>query len=425
MRNSKKAFFFFFLIMGEASVFAQDTALTIERCYALARDNYPLIRKQELITRGKEYTVQNVSRLFLPRLTMSGQASYQSETIDFSAALPNLPGNSFPELSKDQYRIQADIDQVIYDGGTAKFRKASANIQASIQQQYLELSLYKLRERVTETYFAILLIEEQSKQNELRSADLREALAKTEGAYDNGTAYKSNVDELKAELVGIRMTAIELGATNKSYRKMLALLTGRENPDSLRLVMPEQKFGEAVIRRAELKLYEWQQRALDIREKHLKSVYTPRISGFAQAAYGQPTLNFIEDRFGPWFMGGIRLKWALGSLYTLKNDRDLLTVERQMTDINEEVFLFDTRLTLAGQQEEINKYRDLIKQDDEAIVLRRSVKVAAEAQLENGVITAHDFIVQVNAENRARQMKILHSIQLLQAMYKYLNTSGN
>ena len=53
------------------------------------------------------------------------------------------------------------------------------------------------------------------------------------------------------------------------------------------------------------------------------------------------------------------------------------------------------------------------------------MKKAAAAQLENGVLSAHDYINQVNAEDQARQSLILHQTQLLQAQYNYQNTVGN
>ena len=65
------------------------------------------------------------------------------------------------------------------------------------------------------------------------------------------------------------------------------------------------------------------------------------------------------------------------------------------------------------------------EKDDAIIALRESVKNAAGAQLENGVLSAHDFITQVDAEDQARQSLILHRIELLQAQFNYQNTTGN
>ena len=66
-----------------------------------------------------------------------------------------------------------------------------------------------------------------------------------------------------------------------------------------------------------------------------------------------------------------------------------------------------------------------MRTDDEIVDLRVSVKNTAIVQLENGVITANDFLREINAEDQARQDRLLHEIQLLMAQYNYQNTSGN
>src|SRR6478609_4517532 len=90
------------LIIVTTTVKAQAKQLTIEDCYQLARQNYPLIKKQDLIAKTSRYSLDNASKLYLPQVTVNGQASYQSETINFSEALPSLPNLSFPSISKDQ-----------------------------------------------------------------------------------------------------------------------------------------------------------------------------------------------------------------------------------------------------------------------------------------------------------------------------------
>jgi outer membrane protein TolC len=78
-----------------------------------------------------------------------------------------------------------------------------------------------------------------------------------------------------------------------------------------------------------------------------------------------------------------------------------------------------TNAQLRQKAAEINKYAQLVESDNAIIELRRSVTEAAKAQLENGVITASDFLLQVNAEDQARQSRIFHQLQLLQARVEY------
>ena len=92
--------------------------------------------------------------------------------------------------------------------------------------------------------------------------------------------------------------------------------------------------------------------------------------------------------------------------------------------MQKETFLLNTNTQLKQQHAEIEKLQQLITSDNEIIGLRASVKDAAKAQLENGVITANDYLKEINAEDQARQSLITHQLQLLQAQINYNTISG-
>jgi outer membrane protein TolC len=401
-------------LLYSTQVFAQEP-LTLDRCYELATQNYPLIKQRELISRSGAYSVENAGRGYLPQLSFSGQATYQSDVVHFP-----LPG--LPQLSKDQYKVQAEISQTIYDGGSIHYQKELSKAATATQQQQLEVTLYAVKDRVSQLFFGILLSEEQLWQNDLRKTDIESGIHKMQGAVDNGTALRSSLDELKAELLNVEQTGTQLTAVKKGYTQMLSLFI---NQPVTSLVKPAAVNIPTDIKRPELSLYAHQQQSFEIQEKQLKSNYLPKISAFVQGGYGRPTYNIIDNSFGVFGMGGLRFSWSLNSLYTLHNNRQTLRLNRQDLDVQKETFLFNTRLTLTQQQINAQQYNDLISQDQEIIDLRTSVKKAAVAQLENGVITSHDYISQVNAENQARQNLALHEIQLLQIQYNSKNTSGN
>ena len=400
----------------------QATQLTLEECYVLARQNYPLIRERELILHTREYSVENASKGYLPQLSFSGQATYQTQTISFPFS---IPGVKLPEFSKDQYRIQAELDQTIYDGGAIGQQKDLRRAEEGIQKANLEVNLYALKDRINQLFFGILLIDAQLEQNKLQRADLQSGADKTQASVNNGAAFRSSLDELKAEIFSTDQGRTELLASLNAYERMLSLFIGRQLDTNTSLVSPPPIPTAPEITRPELALFDFQKKTFDIQERQLRTNYMPKVNAFAQGAYGRPTLNFISNDFGFWALGGIRLSWSLAGLYTSKNDRRLLDIHRQDLDIQKETFLFNTRLSLDQQQSEVNKYQALIDQDQEIIGLRLSVKQAAGAQLENGVITSHDYINQVNAESQARQSLILHQVQLLQSEYNSKTVSGN
>lgn len=407
---------------------AQTRQLSLEECYQLAKANYPAIKKMDLITRTSEYDIRNANKRLLPQVSFSGQATYQSQVIDYGDLLgsnASAIGIHPPVLSKDQYKIQGEISQVLYDGGSVRNQKELLNATRELQEQNLETNLYTINSRINNIFFSILLMDAQLKQNELNKATLQTQIKKTEAALENGVAFRSNVDELKAEIVNIEMAATEYRSNRAAYLKMLSLFTGIELTETTQLVIPETGTFQPVINRPELRAFDLQKSIYDVQKKELRSGYLPQASAFLQGAYGRPTLNILENKFGPWFITGIRFNWSLGNLYTLSDKKNTLLLNRQSVDADRETFLLNTSIDMAQQDENVKKYMELIRQDEEAIVLRESVTKSAEAQLNNGVITTHEYIQKVNAEHLARQNKIFHGIQLLQAKYNQKYITGN
>ena len=96
-----------------------------------------------------------------------------------------------------------------------------------------------------------------------------------------------------------------------------------------------------------------------------------------------------------------------------------------MVDVQKELFMLNTNTQLKQQQAEVDKLSQLIQSDQQIIGIRTQVKEAANAQLSNGVITANDFLKEVNAEDQAKQSLITHQLQLLMAQINARTISGN
>ena len=396
--------------------------LSVENAYMLARKNYPLIKQRDLIKKTKDFTVSNAAKGYLPSFSVKGQATYQSTVTDFPF---EVPGIHIPQFNKDQYKMYAEADQLIYDGGVIKNKKESAIANEALEQQNLEVQLYALYERVNQLFFGALLMEEQLNQNLLLQKDIRNGIEKAKAFVANGVAYRSSVDELSAQLLQSQQSNVEMSATKKAYLNMLKLFIGMEPDADLALERPPAPSLREEINRPELQAFNSQKKIYDLRGKLLKDQIKPRISFFAQGGYGRPGLNFLSNNFDWYYIGGLRFSWDFGSLYSLKNNLHLLDINKNSVETQKEVFLFNTRISQLQQKESLQKFDSLIQKDNSIIELRTSVKKAAFAQLENGVLSAHDYINQVVAEDQARQNKIIHEVQLLQAQYSYQNITGN
>ncbi len=400
---------------------ASAQTLTLEQCYTLARANYPVVKQLALIEKTRDYTVSNAAKGTLPQLSVGGQATYQSAVTGLPIEIPNM---SIPTVSKDQYKVFGEVSQSLTDGPMVSQQKELARANAAAQTQQVEVELYKLRERVNQLFFGRLLLDAQIGQTELLKNDIRVGLNKTQAAITNGTALKSNADILNAELLKVDQRSIELHASRQGFGDMLGLLIGRPVEESTALETPSVPDLSPEISRPELSLFEVQQRSFDVQNRLLSTRITPRLSVFAQGGYGRPALNMLSNTFDFYALGGIRLNWNLGAFYTLKNDRELLTINRNIVDIQRETFLLNTHISMKQQSRELGKYQALIDTDARIIALREQIKTTANTQLEFGTLTVNDYLTYLNAEDQARQNLLLHQIQLLMAQYGYAVTVG-
>ena len=399
---------------------AQPQSISLDSCYVLAKKNYPLIRKYELIDKSEDYSLENIAKGFLPQINMAGQASYQSDVTTFPKSIPGVP-----VLSKDQYKIYAELNQPIYDGGIIKEQKKIQEASSMADRQQLEVELYKLKDRINQLYFGILLINEQLKQNALARKDIQLGLDKVNAQIANGTALRSNASVLEAELLKAGQQTVELKSNRKALIDMLELFIHKSIDENTVFNKPPEIISSMEINRPELSLFDSQSKILDAQNNLITAQNNPKLSFFAQGGFGKPAFNILSNDFDPFYIGGLRLSFPLTGFYTVKNNRALINLKKQNIDVEKETFLFNTQFTVKQQSADITKLQQFLKLDDKIIPLRESVKKAALAQLENGVINSGDYLREVNAEDNARQTKILHEIRLLLAQYKVVNTTGN
>lgn len=425
LSNNPKTMVLVVLLWLSNSLQAQNPPLTLDTCYALARQNYPLIKKQTLIQRSSQFSLENASKIHLPQFNVNGQASYQSQTISFAKIFPAMPTGGIPEISKDQYKIQAELTQSIYDGGLLKNQQNIIKTNEKAEQEQLAVQLNGLNERIDQIYFSILLLNEQLLQNELRKKDIEQALDKARKAVQEGTAYRSNADELEAAIILVNMASVELHSGHNAFRDMLGLFIGIPLGNDIKLTLPPMVQTPMAITRPELRLYEARKNLISAEEQQIKTSFQPKVSAFALAAYGRPTLNFIENKFGAWWMAGLRLNWSFGGLYTFKNQKNILAILRQNLDLEKETFLLNTNMNMNQQMGLIQKYKDLLLLDEQVIEFRQKINQSAKAQWENGVITVHEYLTKLNDENLAKQTLIQHEVQLVQARYQLKTMMGN
>ena len=401
------------------------SAQTLEECQQAAEQNYPLIRQYDLIEKTTELTVANIQKGWLPQVSASAQATYQSDVVAFPDQFKQLyqqMGLDMKGLKKDQYRVGIDINQTIYDGGVISSQKAIAREQGKVQSAQNEVNIYNVRKRVNEMYFALLLLDDKMRLN----SDLQELLLGNEkklaSMVKNGTAAESDLQSVKVERLNVIQQKTSLESQKRMLRTMLSTFCGIEvNSVTKPALIADGEWLTAENHRPELKTLDAQIDLLNAQEKALNSALMPKLGVFAQGYYGYPGLNMFEDMMRhDWSLNGIigaRLTWNIGALYTRKNDKAKLNVQRSTFNVQRETFLFNNHLEQIQQNEEISRYKKLMADDDEIISLRSAVRKASESKLSHGIIDVNDLVREINAENAAKVQQSMHEIQMLKEIY--------
>ena len=416
----------FLIIFIQFNLNAQ--SLTVETCQTKAIANYPLVKQYGLIEQTSQFNISNANKGYLPQLSQSAKATYQSAVTQIPAVLGQKLGVTLPSLAKDQYQAVLEASQVIWDGGVISSQKNATNAGTEVERKKLEVDLYALKDRVNQLFFGILLLDEQLKQNDILENDLATNYNRLEAYKQNGIANQADIDAVHVEQLNVSQRDEDLKSTRKTYCIMLSALTGITISDKTELIRPVVDLSikkDTLNHRPEISLFDAQNKMYESQKSILKAGNLPKLGAFIQGGYGQPGLNMFTIGFSPFYIGGLRLSWNISGLYSQKNNISKLESSMKTVDVQKETFLFNNSLITKQQQNDIVKLQTTLLNDDEIIRLRVNIKKAATAKMENGTSSVSDLIREINAENQARQLKSLHEIQLLMTVYQLKNNTNN
>ncbi|HOI80215.1 MAG TPA: TolC family protein, partial [Petrimonas sp.] len=270
----------------------------------------------------------------------------------------------------------------------------------------------------------ILLMKGNLQQHEILENELQRNYDNVQTYVQNGVANDVDLSTVKVEQLKAGQQRIQLESTLDAYIRMLSVLTGEPLEKNTTFVKPnpEVELISPIINRPELKMFTAQEEAAESQKSLLKAKNMPKLSAFAQGGYGKPGLNMFDTKFSPYFLGGIRLSWNIGNLYTYGNDKKKIDLQKQSVNTQKETFLYNLKVQIPQQQLEIEKYKKTMLDDDEIIRHQTLIREAAEVKVENGTLTVSDLMKEVNSEEAVKQAKTLHEVQYLMSIYSLKHT---
>lgn len=411
-------------------------AITLKESLQMAHDNYPAIRQYQLIEQTRDFTLENASKGWLPQVSTSAGAYAFTDPIKSNEQIARM-GIDFKNYMAN---ASVTIRQNLYDGGEIAAQKEVASAQSEVQKHQLHVSMYGINERVQQIYFSILLLDEQIVLNELHQKDLSTSEKNIRSLIKGGIANQSDLDAILVECLKLKQQKDAIVVSRQAYLQMLGVFIGKElmvseklekpSMESNVLRTPEGTTSDSSsslflaknwgINRPELQYYDSQNLLIDARRKQLDTRLRPTLSLFGMGMLHSKVSDMIN--YG-MLAGGISLSWNIGALYTRKNDIRKLEVQRQMNDIQREVFLFNNRLQNEQEYGIIASLRKQIAQDTEIISLRESIRSKSDRKVQLGTESVNELVRDINAVNLAKTQKAMHEIQLLQEIYKlkYIN----
>lgn len=397
--------------------------LTLGECQEMARANYPLLRQKDVLHQVYDRQIAALDKAFHPKISLNGQASYQSAV----TSLPiSLPGIEVPTVKRDQYKAWVEIQQPILDGGRTKAHRESTLAGTEVGKQQVEVQMYQIRDKVNEAFFALLLLQESQKRLDAMENELGQRLEQVRSGIRNGVLLPREADIIRAEMLKLGQSRISVEESRTALREVLGQWTGKELDANTELAMPETEIEtDADSRtRPEHELFLLQRKQVEIDMKSFDVGNQPMLSAFGQGGYGRPALNMLESSFQPYFLVGLRFTWSPFDWGTSKEQKAALGLKREMIAVQEATFEDNLQKALRQTEAEIRKLQRLLKGDADLIELQARISQTTASQLRNGTATATDYLHYLNAEYLARLEQDTHRIQLLQAIANHHNLQG-
>jgi outer membrane protein TolC len=393
--------------------------LSLDSCLNLAEKNYPLLDKAELLRQSESLNNKISSVANYPSVKLNAQASWQTSVTQVSIDNPMF-ADLLPEMSKDQYKIYAEFNQSIWDGGMLNARKdlERATLNSGLSQ--IEAELFSHKERILNIFFAALSMQKQIEILDMKKWQIDNVIGDLRVALANNIVMQSQIDILLAEKMILDQNIIELNYETSYLVKMLSVYCGKDFDEHVTFLVPTPILNTSkLIDRPETHYFESQQMQIMASKGIIETSRMPKVYAFAQAGYGRPGLNMLSNEFEPYAIVGAKLVWTPWEWNKSKNEIDLIQVKSDIVANAKDNFIMSQNALLEAQYQRIEKLKLLSEKDLELLELRESITKSYLAQLNGGVIKSTDYLNVLNDENSQRLKIELHELMLYEAIVKY------
>ncbi|MGE0445687.1 MAG: TolC family protein [Vicinamibacterales bacterium] len=393
---------------------------------ALASD--PRTAQVELLERASALRQRNVSAQWRPAVGLEAQAQAQSDAVEASFRGPD--GRPVFSASRQTYDSYLRVEQRLFDRGIG-IQGDLERTQLAEQQARVRAAVYAVRQQVNEAFFAALTLEQRARVLQAALAELEARLREAQARVEQGTALAADAAAVEATLLERRQAEDEVQSNRRAALARLAAITGRQIPREATLAVPDLAARAAHVTtgssqqlRPEYQLFASTRMRLAVQQALAGAQGQPRVSAFMRAGVGRPGLNFAEHDTQAYALGGVRLQWNAWNWGTPQREREALALQQQITAADQDYFSRQLAEGAAVDTEAIARLQRAVEGDARIVALREQVERTAGARMQEGVLTASDYLAR-NAELlQARVAQATHRIELEEARARLLTRAG-
>ncbi len=411
-------------LLFSGAVLAQES-LTLFECQKMARDHAPRLGDLEVIQEMGDTRIEQASTTWYPSLDLNGKLSYQSDVVTVAVSDPDIPVG-FAKVPKDQYGLNLDIIQNIYDGGITRGKKSYEEAMMAADLQQVEVDLYRLKGRVNQYYFAVLVLQENRQNLEIHLQNLQARYETVQTAVSHGTMLETELHVIQVEKLKIQQSMIELDSRKKSHMGALRVLCGDGLNEDAILEKPQfEGVEESGMNRPELKLFDLKHKSMEVGKELVAKKRMPVLYAFGQTGYGKPGYNMLSETWDHYYMLGAGLKWKIWDWNSTSREKQLIGYQQQMLQTQRATFDKEIESLMVQEEASMEQYILTMEMDQQVLVLQKKISEQAAVRLDNGTMTATNYITELNKESLARITLATHQVMLMQSKANYLTIQGN
>ena len=388
----------------------------------------PRMRQLTLLEAQSSLRVENVSAQWKPSIAVESLAQYQTDATTSPVLVGGRPVFSAP---KDNYDLYGRVEQRLFDSSIGA-QAAVERAQLLEQQARVRSAVYAIRQQVNDAFFAAATLQQRRSVVAATITELEGRLRESTARVREGTALPADAAAIEATLLQRQQDEDELRASISGALARLATIIGRPiAPDSVPLV-PDLS---SVVATAHDQLatlrsrpeYEQFTRTREriARQRDVAGVQSqPKLSAFGRVGYGRPALDFIQNEWQPYGIGGVRLQWNAWNWGTTDRDREVQSLQEQIVASDEAAFTKSIAAAIEGDLATIDHLTRALTTDQRIIDLRAEVERSARVRLQEGVLTSSDYLSRDTELLQARIAQATHQVELAQAQAGLLTTVG-